>query len=99
MWWYAPSRNFNNNLKRLLSRVFNKNQVLLLNEISRNYKRTITSLLKAVSKENKISLSTLKSNSKILKQLNLISSGNGSTVELTDFGNFINEIIKSEDND
>jgi hypothetical protein len=59
---------------------------------------TISSLLRRLSNAYGISLSTLKSNVKILKELNLISFGNSSnfqTAKLTDFGKFLSRSIGS----
>ncbi len=76
------------NLRKLLSRSLNKNQILILSEIENN-SRTITSALISLSKTTKIPLSTLKFNARILKQLDLIMFSNSSVAELTDFGKFV----------
>src|SRR3972149_6989789 len=59
-------------LKRVLLRAVNKNQILILSHLENNFKDTISSKLNRLSKESKIPISTLKLNSRILKDLNLI---------------------------
>jgi len=81
-------------LKQLLLRAFNENQLLLLKELEYNSDSNITNLLKRISESDKISLSTLKFNSRVLRDLNLASFGNGYPAGLTDFGRFIVKIIR-----
>jgi hypothetical protein len=80
------------NLKKLLARALNNNQLLIFSEIERN-SRTITSILINLSRKTKIPLSTLKFNAKILKQLELIAFTDFSNVELTNFGKFVFTIL------
>jgi len=61
-------------LRRLLLRTLNDKQLLILTRISSN-RYSLTSLLKNLSNETGIPLSTLKLNSRILRELNLISYG------------------------
>jgi hypothetical protein len=61
-------------LRRLLLRTLNDNQLLILKRISSN-RRSLTSILKSLSNETGIPLSTLKLNARILRELNLISYG------------------------
>ena len=75
-------------LKKLLARALNNNQLLILSEIERN-SRTITSILINLSRKTKIPLSTLKFNAKILRQLELIAFTDFSNAELTNFGRFV----------
>lgn len=86
-------------LKRILLRALNKNQILILKEVSKNSKLTISSLLLRMEKEFKVPLSTLKLNARILKKLNLINFGNSSPARLTELGEFIMQIIGGESND
>jgi len=58
-------------ISKLLLRALNKNQILILKYAGNGFK-TITSLLRFLSKEFGIPLSTLKLNAKILKDLKLI---------------------------
>jgi len=44
-------------------------------------------------------VSTLKLNAQILRKLNLITFGNGSSVKLTEFGNFVLKIMCGGEND
>ena len=87
------SKNKEENLKALLARALNKNQILILSEVKCNRSKTITLLLTKLSRKSNIPLSTLKLNAKILRQLNLIKFNNFSNVELTSFGDFIVQIL------
>jgi hypothetical protein len=62
------------NLRRLLLRTLNDNQLLILSRIANN-NQPLTSLLNRLSQETGIPLSTLKLNARILRKLNLISYG------------------------
>ena len=58
----------------------------------------ITSILKEISEKYELSISTLKLNARILKELNLISYGTASNprnVELTELGRFVLSLIKN----
>ena len=61
-------------LRRLLLRTLNDNQLLILSRIAAN-DRPLTGLLINLSKETGVPLSTLKLNARILRELNLISYG------------------------
>ena len=61
-------------LRRLLLRTLNDNQVLILANVV-GERRTLTSLLKKISEESGVPLSTLKLNARILRELNMISYG------------------------
>ena len=79
----------------------NKNQTLILNEISNN-EENITETLRKISKNTNIPISTLKLNSQILKDLDLIEFGSSSKFQLaklTDFGNDVLKIIGDDENE
>ena len=76
-------------LRQIFLRAFNKNQQLILLEVGRNLSLTSTSLLVEISKKDKTPLSTLKLNTKILKDLNLIKSDFSEPIKLTDTGRFV----------
>ena len=61
-------------LRRLLLRTLNDNQLLILSRVAAN-NRPLTGLLMNLSRETGIPLSTLKLNARILRELNLISYG------------------------
>lgn len=62
------------NLRRLLLRTLNDNQLLILNRVASN-SQPLTGLLSKLSQETGIPLSTLKLNARILREFNLISYG------------------------
>jgi DNA-binding MarR family transcriptional regulator len=74
----------------------NRNQLLILEEVSRNSEKTISSLLREIEKKHKIPLSTLKLNAKILREIGLISFGNSSVARLTNVGKMILQIFENE---
>lgn len=80
-------------MRLLLGRALNANQILILNEMENNV-GTITGTLNRISKYSNVSLSTLKLNAKILKNLGLISYCEFRTAELTDFGKTIAKIMR-----
>ncbi|TRO48409.1 hypothetical protein E2P65_02940 [Candidatus Bathyarchaeota archaeon] len=61
-------------LRNLILRTLNDNQLLILNGVARS-RRSMTSLLRELSEEWGIPLSTLKLNARILRELNLVSYG------------------------
>ena len=61
-------------LRNLILRTLNDNQLLVLNAVAER-QQSLTSLLKQLSEEYEIPLSTLKLNARILRELNLISYG------------------------
>jgi len=85
---------YGNEMRLLLGRALNANQVVILSEIRCNSNKTITGTLNRISKAHGISLSTLKLNAKILRQLGLISYCEFHTAELTDFGKIIAKIMR-----
>ena len=83
-------------LRPVLLRALNRNQRLILENISRNKNENITQILHEINKGHKIPLSTLKLNAKILKDLKLIDFGTNShfqKAELTELGHDILSII------
>jgi transketolase len=80
-------------------RTINKNQILILSNIPK-VPASVTAVLRELSREYKIPLSTLRRNAQVLKGLNLISYGEDSDfsgVELTALGAFISELIESHE--
>ena len=85
-------------LRNLILRTLNDNQLLVLNTISEK-DQSLTSLLKQISKEYGIPLSTLKLNARILRELNLISYGNirnKRPAQLENLGQFILRLMLDE---
>jgi hypothetical protein len=85
-------------LRKLILRTLNDNQLLVLSSISKE-KRTITSTLKRLSKTYGVPLSTLKLNARILRELNLISYGSikkKQAARLEPLGSFVLRLIKDE---
>jgi len=74
----------------------NRNQLLILEEVSRNSEKTISSLLREIEKKHGIPLSTLKLNAKILREIGLISFGNSSVARLTNVGKMIIQVFDDE---
>ncbi|VVB60547.1 Uncharacterised protein [uncultured archaeon] len=87
------SRRIREALKVILKRSLNKNQILILSEIQKGAGRSITSTLNCISRDSGISLSTLKLNAKILRELGLISYAEFRAVELTEFGEVIIDFL------
>lgn len=77
----------------MLERSFNRNQILILSEL-KNYSGTITGTLNRISKASDISLSTLKLNAKILRELRLVSYSEFHSAELTEFGKAVLKILR-----
>ena len=83
-------------LSRLLVRIINRNQVLILNSVE-NTEDRITNILNTLSESEDIPLSTLKHNAKQLKKLNILTYGtatNRRNVEITPFGETILELVR-----
>ena len=79
------------NLRSLILRTLNDNQLLVLNAVSER-DQSLTSLLKQLSEEYGVPLSTLKLNARILRELKLISYGsirNKRSARLEDLGSFV----------
>lgn len=86
-------------LRRIILKTVNKDQVLILSNIPR-VPTSITSVLRNISRRYNVPLSTLRRNSQILKGMNLITYGEASDfsgVELTELGRFITELTAGEE--
>jgi len=87
-----------NDLRRLILRTLNENQLLILTSVA-SQRRSLTSLLKDLSEEREIPLSTLKLNARILRELNLISYGSireKKTAEVEKLGSFVLRLLGHE---
>ena len=87
------------NLGIVIARALNKNQIKILEELANDgYYITVTNFLQTLSEKEKIPLSTLRWNVKVLEDLGLITCGNsknkGIPVKLTDTGRLIWKIIR-----
>lgn len=85
-------------LRRLVLRTLNDNQTLILLNVARQ-RRTMTSLLRSLSEEFGIPLSTLKLNARILRDLNLVSYGStegGREAEVLPLGDFVLRLLTGE---
>jgi hypothetical protein len=85
-------------LRNLILRTLNDNQILILSSIARQG-RTMTSLLRNLSEEYGIPLSTLKLNARILRELNLVSYGSNRDVkeaEICALGAFVLRLLRGE---
>ena len=86
-------------LRRIILKTVNKDQVLILSNIPR-VPTSITSVLRNISRRYNVPLSTLRRNAQILKSMNLITYGEASDfsgVELTELGRFITELTAGEE--
>lgn len=87
-----------NDLRRLILRTLNDNQLLILTSIA-SQRRSLTSLLKDLSETREIPLSTLKLNARILRELNLISYGSTQEKRLAEvekLGSFVLRLLGDE---
>ncbi len=85
-------------LRKLILRTLNDNQLLVLNSVS-EHEQSLTSLLKLLSGEYGIPLSTLKLNARILRELNLISYGSirdKKTAQLEPLGRFVMRLFMED---
>jgi len=85
-------------LRRLILRTLNDNQILILSSTARQ-SRSMTSLLRSLSEEHEVPLSTLKLNARILRDLNLISYGNAcgaKEAEVRPLGAFVLRLLEGE---
>lgn len=85
-------------LRKLILRTLNDNQLLVLNSVSER-EQSLTSLLKQLSEEYGIPLSTLKLNARILRELNLISYGSirdKKTAQLEPLGSFVMRLFMDD---
>jgi len=82
-------------LRNLILRTLNDNQLLVLNAVAGN-SQSLTSLLKQLSSEHSIPLSTLKLNARILRELGLISYGSvryKKEAQLEPLGRFVLKLL------
>lgn len=84
-------------LRLVLLRALSDNQILLLSNIRGS--RGITQVINSVSSYKNIPISTLKSSSKVLRDLGLIRFSKGFPVEITKSGRFILNILGGELNE
>jgi hypothetical protein len=85
-------------LRRLMLRTLNDNQLLLLNAIAER-NQSLTSLLKQLSEEYGVPLSTLKLNARILRELNMITYGSvheRREAKLKEFGRFVRRVVTEQ---
>ncbi len=80
-------------LADLLLESLNEKQLLILSEIGSSA-ATISALVEAISFEQGIPRSTLKSNVKRLRELGLVDCGGGLPAKLTDTGELVMRILK-----
>lgn len=80
-------------LRKIILKALTDKQVLLLKEIENNSTKTITSLSTKLSNKLKIPLSTLKLNSRLLKEFDLIEFETFEPVKLTKTGRIVLKII------
>jgi len=86
------------NLRVLILRTLNDNQLLVLNAVYER-EQSLTSLLKQLSEEYQIPLSTLKLNARILRELNLITYGSirdKKNARLGSLGRFVLRLLMDE---
>ena len=82
-------------LRNLILRTLNNNQLLILTSVARQ-ERSMTSFLRSLSEEYGIPLSTLKLNARILRELNLIAYGNvreARNAEVLALGEFVLRLL------
>ena len=80
----------------MLRRALNRNQKLILAELTRSRNDSATQILTRLSKKHTIPLSTLKMNARILRELGLIDFGSSArfrTVALTELGRNVLSLI------
>lgn|GEM_PF-912796 len=84
--------------RELFLRALNDNQIFLLKNID-GENRSLNNFLRTITKDSERSLSTLKLNARILKDLDLITYGSRTDpepVELTEPGEAIIELLREE---
>jgi hypothetical protein len=84
-------------LRALVARALNANQILILKNI--DGQSSITATVKHISNTRGIAVSTLKLNSRILKQLKLLETGDSNKhhVKLTNSGRLVIKILGETD--
>jgi hypothetical protein len=80
-------------LRPLLLKALNRNQILILSMVDGS---SVTNLLKGLSDEYRIPLSTLKLNVKILRGLGLVTYKESHPAELTETGSLVLQIINRD---
>ncbi len=86
-------------LRRILLKTINKNQILILSNIPR-VPTSITLILRELSRRHQVPLQTLRRDAQVLRELNLIRYGevsNFSGVELTELGRFISNLTLDQE--
>ncbi|MFH2112230.1 MAG: hypothetical protein ABIJ47_13340 [Candidatus Bathyarchaeota archaeon] len=82
----------------MILRTLNDNQVLVLKAVAER-RQSLTSLLRQLSMDHGVPLSTLKLNARILRELNLISYGSlthRKAARLESLGRFVYRVIDGE---
>jgi hypothetical protein len=82
----------------LILRTLNDNQILVLKAVAER-RQSLTSLLRQLSMDHGVPLSTLKLNARILRELNLISYGSltqRKVARLESLGRFVYRVIDGE---
>lgn len=87
-------------LGRLLVRGFTKKQLMVLEAVSKDKSRSITSTSKKISEERKIPLSTVKLDLKILSQLGLVRivDRKFKMVRISKFGRMVLRLLSNYNN-
>ena len=88
-----PAIKINIGLRSLLARTLNKKQLLILLALKQGSARSITALLHNISNTNGIALSTLKYNSRVLRDLGVIDFQGP---KITELGHNVIEILEAE---
>lgn len=86
-------------LKRLALRSINKYQVIILRQIPK-VPTSITSVLREIARKHNVTLSSLKRNANLLRDLNLITYGDAPSfegVQLTELGHLLTNLIVEEE--
>ncbi len=92
------SRMQEDKLKGLLGRAFTKKQLLVLRAIEGDESRSITSAAKSISEDEKIPLSTVKLDLKILEKLGLVRTVDKESFKkprITKFGKLILQLLSN----
>ena len=88
-------------IRKLILRALNENQRLILRSVSGRH-RSLNSLLEELSRRERKSISTLKLNARILKELGLIDYGTKDEprpVSLTEHGRLVLTILEVDENE
>ncbi|HDJ96496.1 MAG TPA: hypothetical protein ENG45_00290 [Candidatus Aenigmarchaeota archaeon] len=84
-------------LRKIFLRAFNRNQILILQQATNGFV-SMNALIEFLSWKFGVPKSTLKLNSRILRDLHLIEFGKGQKVCLTQIGKFIVNTLQMCDN-